>query len=153
MSNAQEALEDDLDRRMLMPAEFGIWQLCHAVAKRRLLLSHFSEIYQSSVRERFARLTQMATILCSRRVPEGRGSLSKGRSHPLCSLPPSVAREQRGLVSRFACPYSTRRQGIWSSWKRPCRPSSSRCLSTVRSVHWRCGRLPAERSDVRPIFV
>ena len=22
-----------------------------------------------------------------------------------------------------------------------------------RSVHWRCGRLPAERSDVRPIFV
>ena len=57
------------------------------------------------------------------------------------------------MVSRFACPCSTRRRGIWSSWKRPCRPSSSRCLSTVRSVHWRCGRLPAERSDVRPIFV
>ena len=36
----------------------------------RLLLSHFSEIYQSSVRERFARLTQMATILCFESVEE-----------------------------------------------------------------------------------
>ena len=33
-------------------------------------LSHFSEIYQSSVREMFARLTQMATILCFESVEE-----------------------------------------------------------------------------------
>ena len=30
--------------------------------------------------------------------------------HALC--PPSVARKQRGVVSRFACPRNTRRQGI-----------------------------------------
>ena len=74
MSNAQEALENDLDRRMLTPAKFGIWHLCHAVAKRRLLLSPFSEIYQSSVRERFARLTQIATILCFTTRPRRTGT-------------------------------------------------------------------------------
>ena len=36
----------------------------------RLPLSHFSEIYQISVRERLARLTQMATILCFESVEE-----------------------------------------------------------------------------------
>ena len=36
MSDAQEAMENDLDRRMLTPAESAIWHLYHAVAKHRL---------------------------------------------------------------------------------------------------------------------
>ena len=36
----------------------------------RLVITHLSEMSQSSVREKFARLTQMATILCFESVEE-----------------------------------------------------------------------------------
>ena len=36
MSNAQDALENDLDCQMSTPAESAIWHLYHAVAKHRL---------------------------------------------------------------------------------------------------------------------